>query len=141
MHAILTHEQADFDALASMLGAALLDEGAIPILPHRINRNVRAFLTIYSSELPYIELRDIPSEPVDSITLVDTQSLVTIKGMNEKTQVRTIDHHPLRPGLPPNWLARAEEVGADDNPLRGKNRGNLTFPLKYPGDHASPGNL
>ena len=43
MRIILTHEQADFDALASLLGAYLLDESAIPVLPRRMNRNVRAF--------------------------------------------------------------------------------------------------
>ena len=32
MHIILTHEQADFDALASLLGAHLLDEDAVPRL-------------------------------------------------------------------------------------------------------------
>ena len=35
MRLILTHEQADFDALASLLGAHLLDEEAIPVLPMR----------------------------------------------------------------------------------------------------------
>ena len=44
---ILTHEQADFDALASLLGAYLLDELSVPVLPRRLNRNVRAFLTLY----------------------------------------------------------------------------------------------
>ncbi len=55
MHIILTHEQADFDAIASLLGAHLLLETAIPVLPRRMNRNVRAFLALYGAELPFVD--------------------------------------------------------------------------------------
>ena len=57
MKIILTHEQTDFDGLASLLGAHLLDETAIPVLPRRMNRNVRAFLTIYGVDLPFVDPR------------------------------------------------------------------------------------
>lgn len=112
MRVILTHEQADFDAIASLLGAALLDEGAIPVLPRRVNRNVRAFLSLYGDELPFVDARDLPAGAVESVTLVDTQSLVTLKGMGAGTRVRALDHHPRRAGLPADWDVRAEEVGA-----------------------------
>ncbi len=112
MHIILTHEQADFDAIASLLGAYLFDESAFPVLPQRMNRNVRAFLTLYGVDLPFVERRDLPSEPVDSITLVDTQSMVSIKGVYNQTQVRVIDHHPLRDNLPNHWIVTTEETGA-----------------------------
>ena len=59
MHIILTHEQADFDALASLLCASLLYERAIPVLPRRMNRNVRAFLTLYGVNLPFVDPRDL----------------------------------------------------------------------------------
>ena len=52
---------ADFDALASMLGAYLLDDSAIPVLPRRMNRNVRAFVTLYGAELPFVDPRDLPT--------------------------------------------------------------------------------
>ena len=55
MRIIQTHEMADFDAVASLLGAYLLDEGAYPVLPHHLNRNVRSFLTLYGLELPFVE--------------------------------------------------------------------------------------
>jgi len=100
MHIILTHEQADFDAIASLLGAHFLSPGSIPVLPRKLNRNVRAFLTLYGAELPFVDLRDLPSTPIDEITLVDTQSMATIKGVHAKTRVRVIDHHPLREDIP-----------------------------------------
>jgi tRNA nucleotidyltransferase (CCA-adding enzyme) len=39
MEIILTHENADFDAIASLLGAQKLFPEAVPVLPRRINRN------------------------------------------------------------------------------------------------------
>jgi tRNA nucleotidyltransferase (CCA-adding enzyme) len=112
MKLILTHEQADFDALASSYGAHLLDESALPVMPRRLNRNVRAFVTLYGAEFPFVDQRDLPQETVEAVTLVDTQSLVTIKGMGKKTAIRVLDHHPLRSGLPENWQVSILETGA-----------------------------
>jgi tRNA nucleotidyltransferase (CCA-adding enzyme) len=112
MHIILTHEQADFDALGALLGAHLLDEHAIPVLPRRINRNARAFVTMYGAELPFVEARDLPAEPIESVTLVDTQSLNTLKGMSKQTRVHVVDHHPRRKDLPENWTVRLNQLGA-----------------------------
>src|SRR4030065_591783 len=97
MRIILTHEQADFDALASLLGAYLLDESAVPVLPRRMNRNVRAFITLYGTELPFVDPRDLPNEPVESICLVDTQTMATVRGVGMDTRVHVVDHHPIRP--------------------------------------------
>ncbi len=112
MRLIITHEQADFDALASMLGAYLLDETATPVLPRRMNRNVRAFVTLYGTEMPFIDARDLPAEPVELIYLVDTQSMATLRGVNETTPVYVVDHHARRPDIPAHWVVSTEEVGA-----------------------------
>lgn len=112
MHVILTHEQADFDALAALLGAQILNERAIPVLPRRMNRNVRAYLNLYGAELPFVEARDLPAEEIETITLVDTQSLVTLKGMTDKTKIHVIDHHQLRDDLPAEWTLVIERLGA-----------------------------
>jgi tRNA nucleotidyltransferase (CCA-adding enzyme) len=113
MRIILTHEQADFDALASLLGAYLLDEGATPVLPRRMNRNVRAFLTLYGAELPFVDPVDLPVVSIKEVTLVDTQSMVSIRGMNEATHVHLIDHHPLRDDLPQDWAITVSGTGAN----------------------------
>ena len=112
MHIILTHEQADFDALASLLGAHLTFEAAIPVIPRKLNRNVRAFITLYGMELPFVDPRDLLPEPINKITLVDTQSMISVKGMHADTQVQVIDHHPMRVELPDNWTITADETGA-----------------------------
>jgi len=103
MQVILSHEQADFDALASMLGAYLLQKDAYVVLPHTLNRNVQAFLHLYGSDLPFITIEELPNQPINTITLVDTQSLVTLKGMKKTTQVYVIDHHKQKDDFPVNW--------------------------------------
>lgn len=112
MEVILTHEQADFDALASLFCAHILNEKAIPVLPNRVNRNVRNFLNLYGADFPFTEARDLAATSIRHITLVDTQSLVTLKGTSAKTTVSVIDHHEIRSDLPANWQVRSEKVGA-----------------------------
>ncbi len=112
MDIILTHERTDFDGLASLLGAYLLDESLVPVLPRQLNRNVEGFLTLYGIELPFMDPRDLTGEPVDSVTLVDTQSLISVKGMSQDTRVRVIDHHSLRESVPQEWDTTIEETGA-----------------------------
>lgn len=112
MQLIMTHEQADFDGLASLLGMALTHPGATAVLPRRMNRNTRSFINIFGGELPFTNVADLPAERVETIILVDTQSLVTIKGVNNETLINILDHHPRRPNLPENWLFSTQPVGA-----------------------------
>lgn len=112
MHIILTHEQADFDALASLLGAYLRDDAAIPVLPRRMNRNVQSFITLYGVDLPFVDPRDLSGGAIHQVTLVDTQSLISVKGMSSETRVQVIDHHPRRDELPEDWVVTTEKTGA-----------------------------
>jgi tRNA nucleotidyltransferase (CCA-adding enzyme) len=95
MHIILTHEHADFDAVASLLGAALLMPDAVPVLPRRVNRNVTDFLTIYGGQLPFVEAEALARRRIEWATLVDTQSAQYPRGMGSETRFQVIDHHPL----------------------------------------------
>ncbi len=110
---ILTHENTDFDGLASQLAAWKLYPQARPVLPRRPNRNLRDFLTLYWDELPYLRHDELPRRmEVERVILVDTQTLVTPKGMSGDTVVQIIDHHPLGRDLPHHWTYLGEEVGA-----------------------------
>lgn len=113
MKIILTHEQADFDALASLLGAHYLHDDAFAVLPRKMNRNVRAFITLYGGELPFVEARDLPNEPIDAVLLVDTQSMVSVKGIMPDATVQVIDHHPIREDFPPEWSMTVAATGAN----------------------------
>lgn len=112
MHLILTHEQADFDALAALLAARLLEPESRAVLPHRTNRNVHAFLALYGDEMPLESPDDLPKERVERVTLVDTQSMPTVRGVGEHTRVHVVDHHPVHKSAPPGWTADVDSVGA-----------------------------
>lgn len=112
MDLILTHEQTDLDGLASMLGAHLLRPDAIALLPRLINRNGKAFIRRYANELPFSNYQALPHESIKSVFLVDTQSLVTLRGMNEQTKVTVLDHHPRKVQTHPEWQVELHLTGA-----------------------------
>ena len=112
MDVILTHENADCDAVASLLGASRLFPTATPVLPRRVNRNARAFLALYGSDLPYVDPGDLPRGRIKRAILVDTQGLTSLRGMGRGLRVDIIDHHKLDRELPPNWTYGGELMGA-----------------------------
>ena len=115
MHLIVTHDNADFDAIASLLGAAKLYPGAVPAVPRRINRNVRDFLHLYWDEFPFFRPQDVFAQKhvhVACVTLVDSQHFPSLKGIDEKTQFHVIDHHALSRDLPPGTQTTLQSTGA-----------------------------
>lgn len=112
MDIILTHERTDFDGLASLLGAYLLDQNLTPVLPRQLNRNVEAFLNLYGVELPLIDPRDLTGDPIHSVCLVDTQAMTSIKGMVKDLRVKVVDHHPQREDIPDHWEVTIRDTGA-----------------------------
>lgn len=132
MKVILTHEQADMDALASQLGAWLLFPDALPLLPRNINRNGKRFVQSFRDDLPYISFEDLPREPIEEIILVDTQSMITLKGLSEETRVRVYDHHPQRDDLPPEWECHFVQSGSNASQMaaRIQDKGISMTPLQ-----------
>jgi tRNA nucleotidyltransferase (CCA-adding enzyme) len=112
MHLILTHEQADFDAVAALYAARQLEPEAVGVLPRRLNRNLRAFLTLYGDRLPLHEFDDLKKDRVERLTLVDTQVVPSVKGVGTWTRIHIVDHHPPSTGLDPAWSHHIEPVGA-----------------------------
>lgn len=112
MKIILTHENADFDAIAALLAAHKLNPEAIPVLPERLNGNVSHFITLYQNGLPFVRWRDKPLKGIEQITLVDTQRPVRLPSINSKTFINIIDHHPLRRELQRQEHFTGEVVGA-----------------------------
>jgi len=109
---ILTHENSDFDALASQLAAYKLFAGAIPVLSRRLNREVRAFVETYGAQLPFVSVNDVPRKHVEEAIFVDAQAVSAVKGMDNSTSVSVIDHHALH-GEPKRGVQYTiDEVGA-----------------------------
>ncbi len=112
MHLILTHDQADFDSVAALVASRLTEPSAYAVLPRRLNRNVRAFMTLYGDALPLVEHDELPREAVERVTLVDTLSLPSLKGLSPDTRVHVVDHHPKEGASEAGWTYHLEEVGA-----------------------------
>ena len=74
MKVITTHERTDMDALASMYGASLLFPEHRPVLPLKMNRNLRAYLALYADVLPFVERDTLPKTHISEVILVDTHT-------------------------------------------------------------------
>jgi tRNA nucleotidyltransferase (CCA-adding enzyme) len=112
MEVATSHENTDFDALASMLGAVKLYPKVTPVLPQRLNRNLRDFLALYWDELPFARREDVPRGRIELLVLVDTQSIPSLKGISAETEIRFIDHHPLGRELEPRMSFHSGDVGS-----------------------------
>lgn len=119
MQVILTHENADFDAIASLLAAHKLYPGAQPVLPRRVNRNVQAFLSLYGPGFPFTQPEALPrGQHVQRVILVDTQKLSFVRGMGKTiNQVTVIDHHAPPDEVPEGWHIQSEPLGATTTSL------------------------
>lgn len=112
MKVILTHENADFDALAAQLAAAKLYPGAIPVLSRRLNRELQDFLAMYGEQLPFRAAAKLPRQRVSEAIIVDAQLVPAVRGMDSATTLTIIDHHPLRGETKPGTSYKIEEIGA-----------------------------
>ena len=111
MRLILTHENADFDAVASQLAASKLYPDGRMLLARRLNRNVEQFLTLYWDAFGFVRPSEWRKRRVKDVLLVDTQSLNSVRGMVAKPAVHVIDHHTEHTP-PAEWTAQVEPVGA-----------------------------
>ncbi|WP_420641839.1 CBS domain-containing protein [Candidatus Leptofilum sp.] len=111
MRLILSHENADFDAVASQLAASKLHPDGTMLLARRLNRNVAQFLTLYWDAFRFVRPSEWRKRRVKEVLLVDTQSLNSVRGMVAKPVVHVIDHHTDETP-PAEWTAQVEPVGA-----------------------------
>lgn len=112
MDIILTHENADFDAIAGLLAAAKLYPDSVPVLPERLNQNVARFLALYGGAFPFVRQGDLKARTIGHVILVDTQRMAQIKHMRKDVAVTIIDHHPASGEMPSQQSFTYEPVGA-----------------------------
>ncbi len=112
MEIVTSHENTDFDGLASMLAAVKLYPKAVAVLPQRLNSNVRDFLALYRDELPFLRREEMPAEQIQSMIIVDTQSIPSLKGTSSDIEIRFVDHHPLERELEPRMTLHSGGVGS-----------------------------
>lgn len=112
MDAILTHENADLDALASLAAAKKLYPNAVALLPRRMNRNGRDFLTLYGDPFQFMPQDQAPRRRFKNILLVDTQTLPSARGIADAPTIHIVDHHPLARPLDERTTFSGGNVGA-----------------------------
>lgn len=108
---ILTHENADFDAVAAQLAAHKLYPEGVALLSRRINRNVSQFLTLHWGALPFMRPDEWRRKHIDRVLLVDSQIVPTVRGIRGREPVQVIDHHTGHQAKE-GWLYHVEPVGA-----------------------------
>ena len=110
---ILTHENTDFDAVASQLAAHKLYPEGVPLLSWRVNRNVERYLALYWDAFGFVRPGDWRRQRVSRVLLVDTLALPSVRGIRpKKVKVQVIDHHEVTGKLHENWSYHTETVGA-----------------------------
>jgi tRNA nucleotidyltransferase (CCA-adding enzyme) len=110
---ILTHENADFDAVASQLAAHKLYPEGVPLLSWRVNRNVEQFLALYWDAFAFVRPVDWRRQKVSQVLLVDTRALPSVRAMRpDRVSVRVIDHHELSGSRQEHWTYLSQPVGA-----------------------------
>jgi tRNA nucleotidyltransferase (CCA-adding enzyme) len=98
MDVIVTHGNADFDALASLLAAQKLYPKAKIILPSMQERSVRDFMSMVKDVLPLEQEKDIDFKKITRLIIVDTRLKRRI-GMagnylnNPGLKIHCYDHH------------------------------------------------
>ena len=65
-----------------------------------MNRNVREFLALYPSHLPFLHADDLPKARVAHIVLVEIPAASAPRGLAEGCEVLVIDHHVDHKGSP-----------------------------------------
>ncbi len=112
MDIILTHENADFDAVAGLLAASRLYPESIPVLPERVNQNVARFLALYSGAFPFVRQADLKARAIKHVILMDTQRMTQLKRVHADAAIQIIDHHPANSDIPAHYTFAYEPVGA-----------------------------
>ncbi len=120
MQLAISHNNMDFDSLAAQFAVTKIYPSARMALGYPIVGNIRAFLSLYRSNLPIVQLKYLDAESVSQLYLVDCQQIDRLDPITQKMVQRGVpctvfDHHEFDPeGLGPKAESDSiiEPVGA-----------------------------
>lgn len=115
MRLIVTHEQPDFDALASLALAKLLFPGSQATVQGGIGPAQQAFLRLYRDVLDLLDADEIDHGTVSEMVVVDTADPTRIRPFDAlvgTVPITLYDHHPLPDEPIPASHGITERVGA-----------------------------
>ncbi len=116
MEIITSHINADFDALASTIGAKKLYPDAVIVFPGSLEKKVRDFFDAFHP-VDIKKLKDISLEKVKRLIIVDTKHpdrIGRFKELLSRTDVKIhiYDHHPINKSDIRGEMEVVEHVGA-----------------------------
>lgn len=115
MRLIVTHEQPDFDALASLALARLLFPNATATVQGSLGPSLTAFLRLYRDQLELADPQSVDLDAVTELVVVDTADAGRIRPFDSlvgKVPVTLYDHHPPPEDPIPAARGLREQVGA-----------------------------
>lgn len=112
---IVTHEQPDFDALASLALALELFPGSRATVQGAIQPSLHAFMRLYRDQLDLLDVDHIELDTITELVVVDTADRARIKPFDEligRVPITLYDHHPVPADAIPASRGLTERVGA-----------------------------
>ncbi|MEW5736195.1 MAG: CBS domain-containing protein [Thermodesulfobacteriota bacterium] len=157
---VTTHNNTDFDALASAAAATFLYPGSVLVLPGKQNPNVREFLFIHRDLIRAVERSRADFSQASRLIVTDTGSWSRLDRFDELRNkdgldIHVWDHHMAGGDIAASWTLRKEtgaavtllvaEMARRDIPVAPmhatlfllgihEDTGSLTFPSTRPED-------
>ena len=115
MRLVITHEQPDFDAVASAALVTVLIPGSVVALAGTLRGSVGELLKLYRDQVPLVATEDVDLSKVTELIVVDTAErgrLGRFRPLLEKLPVTVFDHHPDPSDPVPGSRGLRDAVGA-----------------------------
>jgi tRNA nucleotidyltransferase (CCA-adding enzyme) len=119
---VVTHDNADFDALAALVAACKLYPGARAVLGSGGSPELAAFLAVHRERFPFVSAQDVELAQVGRVVVVDVRRASRMKGhgvLGERLgatpppfDVHIFDHHPAADDDLQGSFVQVEPVGA-----------------------------
>jgi tRNA nucleotidyltransferase (CCA-adding enzyme) len=115
MRLVVTHEQPDFDALASVALATVLYPGAVGALIGQLDPAVDELLRLYRDHVPLVDAERVDLDDVTGLVIVDTADRTRLGRFGVlvgRLPITVFDHHPEPTDPVPGVQGISEDVGA-----------------------------
>lgn len=117
MTIIVTHDHADFDALAALVAATKIYPGSYALAPEKMQPDAALFIDHYGEQLPVKTPAGMEGYPgADVIVVVDCRQRsslgILLPLVDQAQEVHIYDHHPPAPDDLEGSEIRVEPVGA-----------------------------
>lgn len=115
MRLVVTHEQPDFDAVASAALATVLLPGSVVALPGTLRGSVGELLKLYRDQVPIVASEAVRLDEVRELIVVDTNERMRLgrfEPLLDQVPVTVFDHHPEPSDPVPGSRGIRDAVGA-----------------------------